>query len=91
VSCFFLQFTLSPLSSMFIIAEKQNIDMINSILLFVMCILAFWMTKYYFNSSAIAIVFYSVVYSLKYVIQFLFSLKFSKKNNHKLAEKINVY
>jgi O-antigen/teichoic acid export membrane protein len=79
---FFLQFTLSPLSSMFIIAEKQNIDMINNIVLFVMCILAFWLAKYYFNNSTVAIIFYVIVYSFKYIIEFLFSLKYSKGKNY---------
>lgn len=79
---FFLQFTLSPLSSMFVIAEKQNVDMINNIILFIMCLLAFWFAKHYFNSATIAIIFYAVVYSLKYIIEFLFSLQYSKGHNY---------
>ena len=78
---FFLQFTLSPLSSMFIIAEKQNIDMRANIILFVMCISVFYLAKVYFNSSLLAIFFYSILYCLKYIVQFLFSLKYSKGNN----------
>lgn len=79
---FFLQFTLSPLSSMFIIAEKQNIDMRANIILFVMCILAFSLAKVYFDSFLLAIFFYSIVYSLKYIVQFSFSLKYSKGNSY---------
>jgi len=79
---FFLQFILSPLSSMFIIAEKQHVDMINNIILFVLCLAVFWSAKYFFNNATLAIIFYSIVYSLKYIIEFLFSLKYSKGNTY---------
>jgi O-antigen/teichoic acid export membrane protein len=79
---FFLQFVLSPLSSMFLIAEKQNVDLINNVVLFVLCVGSFIVAKNYFNDSTIAIVFYSVIYSFKYIIEFLFSLKYSKGYNY---------
>ena len=79
---FFLQFTLSPLSSMFIIAEKQNIDMRANIILFVMCILAFCLAKFYFDSSLLAVFFYSFLFSLKYIVQFSFSIRYSKGDDY---------
>lgn len=79
---FFLQFIFSPLSSMFIIAEKQHIDMLNNFLLFTLCLLAFWIAKHYFNNATVAIVLYSIVYILKYTAEFIFSYHFSKGTNH---------
>lgn len=80
VMCF-LQFIVSPLSYMFIIAEKQNVDMIKSIIVFLICIFAFWIAKEKFNNPVIAIKLYAIIYSIKYVIEFYFSRRFSQGLN----------
>lgn len=74
---FFLQFVISPLSSMIIIAEKQKIGMMTNIILFSFSYFSFWIAKSFFDSATMAIVFYVVIYSLKYIVEFLLSFKYS--------------
>ena len=75
---FFFQFIISPLSSMFIIAEKQYVDMVIHVFLLISLILSFWVSKYFFDDAMIAISFYTSVYSVKYIIEFILSYQYSK-------------
>ena len=80
---FFLQFIVSPLSSMFIIAEKQRYDLIMQLLLFFFSITALYQGYYIFDNPKAAILLFTIVYTIKYSIQLYYSFKFSeveKKN-----------
>lgn len=76
---FFLQFITSPLSNMFLIAEKQKYDLIMQIYLSVTVFLSFYIGYKIFNSVKISLYLFSVVYSLKYIIELLLSYKFTIK------------
>lgn len=75
---FFLSFIVSPLSNMFIIAEKQNIDLIIQIILFAFVCFSFIVGYHLFNHPKVAILLYTIIYSIKYCVEFYLSLKFSK-------------
>lgn len=77
---FFLSFVTSPLSNMFIIAEKQKIDMFIQILLFIFICISFLAGYKIFNNPGSAILLYTITYSIKYCIEFCLSYKFSKGN-----------
>ena len=49
---FCFQFICSPLSSMYIIAEKQNLDLLNNFILFLLCICSFYIGSFYLDSSS---------------------------------------
>lgn len=74
----FLQFTSSPLSAMFIIAEKQSLDLVIQISLVVLTSAAIWFGHFSYGSPAAAILLFSLVYCLKYVIEFSLSRRFSQ-------------
>jgi len=76
---FFLQFTVSPVSSMFVIAEKQKYDLFIQMGLFTATAIALSSGYYMFNSGKVAITLFAVVYSSKYVIEFLMAYDFSKE------------
>lgn len=75
---FFLSFIVSPLSNMFIIAEKQKIDLFIQIFLFTYICLSFIAGFNIFKDPGKAILIYSVIYSIKYCIEFYLSYRFSK-------------
>jgi O-antigen/teichoic acid export membrane protein len=75
---FFLSFVVSPLSNMFIIAEKQNIDLIIQIILFSLVTLSFISGYKIFNHPKTALALYTIVYSIKYCVEFYLSMQFSK-------------
>jgi O-antigen/teichoic acid export membrane protein len=75
---FFFQFITSPLSSMFIISEKQHVDMIIHIFLVLFLFLSFWAGKYFFDDAMFAITFFTIIYCVKYIVEFIFSYQFSK-------------
>lgn len=74
----FLQFTSSPLSAMFIIAEKQSMDLVIQISLVVLTSAAIWFGHFTHGSPGAAILLFSLVYCFKYVIEFSFSRRFSQ-------------
>jgi O-antigen/teichoic acid export membrane protein len=75
---FFLSFVVSPLSNMFIIAEKQKIDLIIQIFLFSMVSISFIAGYRIFNHPKAAILLYAITYSVKYSIELFLSYRFSK-------------
>jgi O-antigen/teichoic acid export membrane protein len=81
---FFLSFVVSPLSNMFIIAEKQKIDLIIQIFLFSLVCISFIIGYNIFNHPKVAILLYSITYSVKYCVEFYLSFKFSRGNRIKL-------
>ena len=75
---FFLQFVVSPLSSMFLVAEKQHIDMWIQIVLLAGVISSFACGYTIFNKPEICILLFTFVYSVKYIIELFLSYRFSK-------------
>ena len=75
---FFLSFVVSPLSSMFLIAEKQRIDLIIQIFLFSFVCISFVAGYKIFNHPKIAILLFSITYCLKYCTEFYLSFQYSK-------------
>lgn len=60
---FFLRFITSPLSSMFMVAEKQNLDLAWQIILLISTMSSLFL-GYYFNDVVLALTFYMTSYSL---------------------------
>jgi len=75
---FFLQFITSPLSNMFMIAEKQQLDLSWQIFLFVLIMTSLFSGKYVFDDSFMAISLFSLSYSLSYIVNGIMTYKFSK-------------
>ena len=86
---FWLSFVVSPLSVMFIIAEKQNLDLVIQIILVGSSVSALAVGHYIFSSPKYAIAAFTFVYSVKYLIELYLSYKFCKKENF-CMESINV-
>lgn len=74
---FFLSFVVSPLSNMFIIAQKQKIDLIIQIFLFTFICISFFAGYNIFHNPGTAILLYTITYSIKYCIEFILSYRFS--------------
>ena len=75
---FLIQFIVSPLSAMFLVAEKQKIDFLIQICLILGILSAIYGGHYFYNDPKITLILYSAVYSVKYVVEFFLSYKFSK-------------
>ena len=73
----FMQFITSPLSSMFMIAEKQWLDLAWQIFLFVLVVVSFVVGKY-FADSARALMAFSTAYCIAYGINGFLTSGFSK-------------
>ena len=71
---FYLQFIVSPLSVMFVVAEKQKYDLLMQVFLFAGCVSAFYFNQ---NSESLAITSFTIVYCLKYIVEFFLSYKFA--------------
>ena len=69
---FFLKFITSPLSSMYIIAQKQRLELIGQIFLFSSVLVSF-AAGYYFSSPVIALIVYASAYSCMYAVDGLIS------------------
>jgi len=75
---FFLQFVVSPISSMFLIAEKQHIDLWIQIILLLGVLSSFAGGYNIFGKPEICILLFTFVYSCKYIVELYLSYKFSK-------------
>lgn len=73
----FMQFITSPLSSMFMIAEKQWLDLAWQIFLFVLVVVSFVVGKY-FADSARALMAFSAAYCIAYGINGFLTAGFAK-------------
>ena len=78
VPMFFLQFITSPLSNMFIIAEKQELDLLWQLFLFISVLLSLSLGVFIFKDEYIAVALFSFSYSISYIINFLMTLSFAK-------------
>lgn len=74
---FFLQFLVSPLSNMFLIAEKQNIDLIMQVSLFIFVSCSFLFGYKYYNNPETCLFLFTFTYSLKYLVELVLSYQFS--------------
>lgn len=74
---FYLQFIVNPLSSMFMIAEKQQYDLLMQIYLVISVSSAFIIGYKYFNSIEISLTIFTFVYSLKYIFELIMSYRFT--------------
>lgn len=69
---FFLRFIASPLSTVFIVAEAQKLDLAWQIMLFALVFVAF-LSGYWLGSVWLALVFFSVAYSFCFLVNLLIS------------------
>lgn len=76
---FLLQFIVSPLSNLFLIAEKQNIDLVIQILLLILIACAFVLGYNLFKDVQKCILLFTFVYSAKYLVELYLSYQFSKQ------------
>lgn len=76
---FWFSFVVSPLSVMFIIAEKQNLDLLIQMLLVCSSISALAAGHYFFSSPKFSIAAFTLVYTVKYIMELYLSYKFCKK------------
>ena len=76
---YFFKFTVSPLSYVIIIAEKQKLNLILQSLLLVLTIISIGY-GIYIGKPLVSIILYSLSYSIIYLLFFLISLKFAKND-----------
>lgn len=79
---FMLQFIVSPLSSMFLVAEQQKKDFLLQICLFLGILSALYGGYYIYGEARATLMLYSAVYSMKYLVEFALAYKFSKGTNN---------
>lgn len=75
---FFLQFIVSPVSAMFIIAGKQRYDLMIQMVLFASIILSFVLGEFWSLTIVQTLKIFCGIYCIKYGIEFLLSYSFSK-------------
>ncbi len=74
---FFLQFVVSPLSNMFLVAEKQRMDLILQIYLFSSLFICFFVGYKVFGEVETCLKLFTAAYSIKYIIELYLSYRFS--------------
>jgi O-antigen/teichoic acid export membrane protein len=83
---FLLSFIVSPLSVMFMIAEKQEYDLIIQILLVTSSAAVLAAGYYVFDSPKISLALFTGVYCLKYCVELYLSYHFCKLNGMNLEQ-----
>ncbi len=78
IPMYFLQFLTSPLSNMYIVAEKQKLDLYWQIYLLISVVSSILIGYFIFNDSYISIVLFAVAYSIAYFINVIFTYNFAK-------------
>lgn len=73
----FLQFITSPLSSMFLIAEKQRLDLMWQIFLFLLVLISLLVGKFLLSSN-LALILFSSSYCTAYIFNGIMTFYFSK-------------
>ncbi|MBO0602552.1 oligosaccharide flippase family protein [Sporosarcina sp. E16_3] len=82
----YLQFATSPLSSLYIIMEKQKYDLVIQIFLFVLSTTGVFIGYLIFHSIEMSIILYSIAYSIIYLINGIITYKFAIVGNGKVLE-----
>jgi len=75
---YFLQFVISPLSQMYIIAEKQKLDLYWQIYLLVSVISSVFISYYLFKDAYISLIVFAIAYSVAYLVSIVFTYNFAK-------------
>ena len=78
---FFLQFISSPLSNMFLIAEKQKLDLLIQVFSFIAMSLGMIIGYYISKDIPTILYIFTIIYSIKYLIQLTLSYRFTKVSN----------
>ncbi|MCZ8020955.1 MAG: oligosaccharide flippase family protein [Cyclobacteriaceae bacterium] len=78
IPLFALQLIVSPLSTMFFIAQKQSLDLFLQLFLFILLSTSFLLSFLYFKTIESAIIAYTLAYSIKYIIELILSYDFAK-------------
>ena len=78
---FFLQFISSPLSNMFLIAQKQKLDLLIQIFSFIVMLLGMVIGYYLSKDVSTILYIFTFIYSIKYLIQLTLSYRFTKVSN----------
>lgn len=78
---FFLQFISSPLSNMFLIAQKQKLDLFIQIFSFIAMSLGMIIGYYISKDIPTILYIFTFIYSIKYLIQLTLSYSFAKVSN----------
>jgi len=74
---FFLQFITSPLTHIFIIAQKQRMELVLQLFLVILTVLVLFTGYYVFDSINISLILLSILYSVKYITFLLMGYSFS--------------
>ena len=77
---FFFRFIVSPLSYVYILANRLREDFILHLLFLAMTTASFYISNYFFVNKNLMILTYACTYSLVYVVYLIRSYKFSKGN-----------
>lgn len=77
---YFFNTLISPITYVFMVYKKQNVDLILNILLFVVSISAMILVNIWFESFNLSILAYSVSYSVFYIIFLVYSIVLAKRN-----------
>lgn len=83
---FFLQFVVSPLSSMFLVAEQQKTDLVLQIFLCASVCGSFLYGYNVFKEPRMCLILFTFAYSAKYLVEFYLSYQFSKGKSSHAAE-----
>lgn len=75
----FLKFVINPLSYTFYIAQKQHLDLIGQVLLFLFVSISIFIGLE-FNNAEMLLISFSISYSIMYILYLTFSYKYSKGN-----------
>lgn len=78
---FFLQFIVSPLSIMFVIAQKQRYDLGMQVLLVILVFVALYGGYKLTGKVETCLHLFTAVYCVKYTVELYFSYRFSKGSN----------
>lgn len=74
---FYFRFVISPLTYVYFIAGKLKENFLLHVLFLIAVIIAFYAGHYFFGSSIMMILFFSITYSLIYLVYLVRSYKFS--------------
>lgn len=79
IPMFYLQFLTRPLANMFIIAEKQEYDLMMQIYLLISVAFSFYIGATYFKTVEASLYIFVVFYSIKYILELIMSYTFTIK------------
>ncbi len=78
IPMYFLQFVTTPLSNMFLVSEKQSLDLYWQIYRLVVAVVAIAIGYFVFNDAYITVILFSLAHSSAYLINTVFTYNFAK-------------